>query len=136
MFLSFGLFAGSFTEFFNELQFVLNGDPYQQENTGDLVTLLVVIVGFFTSFYVASLAILPVTLTILIGEIMRWQGLTINLVMGGVVALATGLSIFSAQSQGLPSDGTLVVLLSTGFIGGFFYWLIAGRNAGKWLGER
>jgi hypothetical protein len=135
MFLSFGLFAGAFSEFFTELQLTLNGDPYQAEETGDLVTLLVVIAGFFTSFHVMSLAALPSAIAIAIAEMMRWRGLTLNLVLGGAVALFTGLSLYGSAREGLPSDGTLVVLLATGFIAGFFYWLIAGRNAGKWLGE-
>jgi len=140
MFLSFGLFAGAFGDFFTELQLTLNGDPYQAEETGGLVTLLVVVVGFFTSFHVLSVAALPSAITIAIAELMRWRGMTINLVLGGVVALFTGLSLYGSTRAGaemsLPSDGTLVVLLATGFIAGFFYWLIAGRNAGKWLGER
>lgn len=143
MFLSFGLFAGAFTEFFNELQLFLNEeiirDPYgEQLDTSPLVTLVVVIAGFFTSFHVMSLAALPTTIAIAIAELMRWSGLTINLVLGGLVALFTGLSIHGAtragSEQALPSDGTLVVLLATGFIAGFFYWMIAGRSAGKWLG--
>jgi hypothetical protein len=136
MFLSFGMFAGTFTEFFIELQFIFDGDPYADPaNTSPLVTFLVIIAGFFTSFHVASLATLPAAITIAIAELLRWQGMTINLVLGGLVSLFTGLSIYGSTKGGLPSDGTLVVLLATGFIAGFFYWLIAGRNAGKWLGE-
>ncbi|MGB7335549.1 MAG: hypothetical protein WBD01_07150 [Salaquimonas sp.] len=135
IFLSFGMFSNMFSEFFNELNWVVNGDPYRTEDTGGLVTGLVVIVGFFTSFYVLGLAALPAAIAIATAELMRWQSMTINLVLGGFVALATGLSLFGAQHDGLPSDGTLVVLLATGFIGGFFYWLVAGRSAGKWLGE-
>ncbi len=135
IFLSFGMFSNMFSEFFNELNWIVNGDPYTQEDTGGIVTVLVVISGFFSSFYVMSLAALPTTIAIATGELMRWQGMTINLVLGGLVALATGLSLFGAENEGLPSDGTLVVLLATGFIGGFFYWIIAGRSAGKWLGS-
>ncbi len=137
MFLSFGMFAGAFTEFFKELSWTLNGDPYHTDEMDGLVTLLVVIAGFFTSFHVASIAALPATIAIAIAEMMRWQGMTINLVLGGLVSLFTGLSLYGSLQTGvetgLPSDGTLVVLLATGFIAGFFYWLIAGRNAGKWL---
>ena len=31
-------------------------------------------------------------------------------------------------------DGVSLVLLSAGFVGAFFYWLIAGRGAGGWRG--
>lgn len=137
MFLSFGMFFGAFTEFFTELSWTLNGDPYHAEELDGLVTLLVVIAGFFTSFHVASIAALPAAIAIAIAEMMRWQGMTINLVLGGLVSLFTGLSLYGSlqtgANTGLPSDGTLVVLLATGFIAGFFYWLIAGRSAGKWL---
>lgn len=139
MFLSFGLFSGTFSEFFADLQIFLNDiDPYGEElDASPLVTLLVIIAGFFTSFHVMSLAILPTSIAIAVSEMMRWRGLTINLVLGGLVALFTGISLFGARQGGsadsLPSEGTLVVLLATGFIAGFFYWLVAGRNAGKWL---
>jgi len=135
MFLSFGLFAGAFTEFFTELQIIFDGEIYNDPaNTSPLVAFLVIIAGFFTSFNVASIATLPAAIAIAVSELMRWQGMTINLVLGGLVALFTGLSLYGSTRTGLPSDGTLVVLLATGFVAGFFYWLIAGRSAGKWLG--
>lgn len=137
IFLSFGLFAGAFTEFFAELQIFLNDvDPNAEEfDASAIVTLLVVVAGFFTSFHVMSLAALPTAIAIAIAELMRWRGMVTNLLLGGVVALSTGLSVYSEINDGLPSDGTLVVLLAIGFIAGFFYWLIAGRTAGIRLGE-
>ena len=135
IFLSFGMFSDAFNAFFADLSWTLNGDPYVAEEMDGLGTALVIIVGFFSSFYVAGLAALPTTIAIAIAELMRWQSMTINLVMGGIVSLATGLSVFTGKQDGLPSDGTLVVLLATGFVGGFFYWLIAGRSAGNWLGD-
>lgn len=135
LFLSAGIFGGMATEFLADLQWTIEGDPYLEPvDTSPLVTLLVVVIGFFTSFHVAGLAALPMLLAVGLAEFMHWRGMTINLVLGGLVALATGLSVFGdAGGEGLPSDGTLVVLLATGFVGGFFYWLIAGRSAGKWL---
>ncbi len=133
IFLSFGIFNDAFNAFFADLSLTFNGDPYVAEEMGDLGTALVIIIGFFSSFYVAGLAAMPTTIAIAIAELMRWQSMTINLVLGGLVALVTGLTVFAADLEGLPSDGTLVVLLATGFIGGFFYWLIAGRSAGNWL---
>ena len=135
LFLSAGIFGGMASAFLADLQWAIEGDPYMEPaDTSPLVTLLVVVIGFFTSFHVAALAALPTLLAVGLAEFMRWRGLTVNLVLGGAVALATGLSVFGETGgNGLPSDGTLVVLLATGFVGGFFYWLIAGRNAGKWL---
>lgn len=134
MFLSFGLAGGFFENFFRELNIIFEGDL---QDTGPIVTFLVLVFGFFSSFYVASLALLPAAIAIAIAELMRWQGLTINLVLGGFVALFTGITSYNVQhANGLPSEGTLIVLLAAGFIGGFFYWLIAGRSAGRWMGER
>lgn len=53
--------------------------------------------------------------------------------LGGLAALLSFWFRVDFSAQASISDGTLVVLLATGFIGGFFYWLVAGRNAGKWL---
>ena len=33
----------------------------------------------------------------------------------------------------MPNNGTITVSLAAGFVAAFFYWLIAGRNAGEWL---
>ena len=103
------------------------------EDTFPLVALAIAVAGVFSSVKIAGIAILPLSLTIAIAELMRWQSMTINLVLGGLVALFAGISVYSATQPGLPSDGTLIVLLATGFVGGFFYWMIAGRSAGKWL---
>ena len=130
LFISFGMFTGMFEQFFADVEYVLETDI---GDTGPIVALLVFGTSFFSSFKVASLAIIPIFLAISLAEGMRWQGLTINLVMGGLVSLFAGITAMPAASGGLPSDGTLVILLATGFISGFVYWLIAGRNAGKWL---
>lgn len=130
IFISFGMFTGMFEQFFADVEYVLD------TNIGDtdpIVALLVIGAGFFSSFKIVSLAIIPIFLAIAVAEAMRWQGLTINLVIGGLVSLFAGITSMPSANGGLPSDGTLVILLSTGFIGGFFYWLIAGRSAGNWL---
>lgn len=130
LFISFGMFTGMFEQFFAEVEYVLDTNI---GNTDPIVALLVIGAGFFSSFKIVSLAIIPIFLAIAVAEGMRWQGLTINLVMGGIVSLFAGITSMPSANGGLPSDGTLVILLSTGFIGGFFYWLIAGRQAGRWL---
>lgn len=130
LFISFGMFTGMFEQFFNDVEYVLDTNI---GDTGPIVTLLVIGTSIFSSFKVASLAIIPIFLAISLAEGMRWRGLTINLVMGGLVSLFAGITAMPTATGGLPSDGTLVILLATGFIGGFVYWLFAGRNAGLWL---
>ena len=132
IFLSAGLLNGFFNVFFFELNIAVDG---ALEDTGPLTTFIVFILGFLSSFYVASIAILPAAITIAIAELMRWKSMTANLVLGGLVGLFTGMSTYAQTRAGLPSDGTLIILLAAGFIGGFFYWLVAGRSAGNWLGE-
>lgn len=133
IFLSIGLFGGFFREFFTELNLLAEGDG---SAVGSLITLGVVFAGFISSFHVIGVALLPATIAIAITELMRWQGMVTHLILGGLVGLFAGISAFSVDHDGLPSDGTLIVLLATGFVGGFFYWLIAGRGAGTWLPNR
>jgi hypothetical protein len=130
LFLSAGLVGGVFDQFLIEMNEFGNSGHHDAE---PLVTVLVIFMGFISSFHVIGLAALPLTLAVVVAEGMCWQGMTINLVLGGAVALFTGLTAFGRVNHGLPSDGTIVILLTAGFIGGFFYWLIAGRNAGNWL---
>lgn len=130
IFISFGMFTGMFEQFFTDVEYVLETDI---GDTDPIIALLVIGAGFFSSFKIVSLAIIPIFLAICLAEGMRWQSLTINLVMGGIVSLFAGITAIPSSTGTLPSDGTLVILLATGFIGGFVYWLIAGRSAGLWL---
>ena len=132
IFLSAGLFNGFFNVFFFELNIAVDG---ALQDTGPMATFAIFILGFLSSFYVASIVTLPAVITIAVAELMRWQSITANLVLGGLVGLFTGMSTYARTHAGLPSDGTLIILLAAGFCGGFFYWLVAGRNAGNWLGE-
>ena len=126
VFVSFGMFGGFFEEILLGFEDLSDG----QFRSGDgLTAMLVVLAGFLTSPFLMGAALLPAAIAIAIAELMRWRGMTINLVMGGLVALFAGLTA-SHQPVG---EGTLVVLLATGFVGGFFYWLVAGRGSGRWL---
>lgn len=92
-----------------------------------------IFVGSYIAFAVGWTTLLPASILIAIAELMRWKSATVNLVLGGVCALFTGLASFHGPTDAIPSDSTLIVLLACGFIGGFAYWLIAGRSAGLWL---
>jgi len=122
IFLSFGLFTESVRGFFE-------GMP----NAGQLENGSIIFIGIYVSFAAARLAFFPAVITIAIAELMRWRGLTVNLVLGGLCALFAGLTRYPIGTAARPSDTTLIILLACGFIGGFVYWLIAGRRAGSWM---
>jgi hypothetical protein len=128
IFISFGLFGGYFRDLFQQAE-IAKGEA------APLATFAVFAVGILSSFQIASLALAPSALAVLVAELMGWRGLTINLVLGGLVGLATGWVVSGGEAGAeAMSQGTLLVLLATGFIGGFFYWLVAGRGAGSWRG--
>jgi hypothetical protein len=124
IFLSIGLFSG----YFAELAADLDMPPEGQQR---FAALAVLAVGLVSSFKIASLALSPSAVTIIAAELMAWRSLVSNLLLGGCVGLATGWIAAGGETIG---QGTVVVLLAAGFVGGFFYWLVAGRRAGAWRG--
>ena len=91
------------------------------------------VIAVFTGINLAGFTILPTTIAVAVTEMMRWQSLTVQLVLGGLCALFTMFAVLALPAGELPSNGTVIVALAAGFIAAFFYWLIAGRNAGEWL---
>ncbi|MEO0328596.1 MAG: hypothetical protein AAF217_08365 [Pseudomonadota bacterium] len=133
LFIGFGLISGMFPELLAS-----DGSSFFNDPDADfaILTVLTIGAGFVASIQLAGLALLPVTIAIAITELMRWQGMTVHLVLGGLCGLFTILSVFSLPTGQVPSQGTIMVSLATGFVSAFFYWLIAGRNAGNWLEEK
>lgn len=129
LFIGFGLASSIFAAGPADGGPVLFGPEFDQV----LVTAGTFIFGVFTSFKLASLAVLPVTIAVAVSEMMRWRSLTIHLVLGGVCGLFVMFSALSLPQGELPENGTVIVSLAAGFVAAFFYWLIAGRNAGEWL---
>jgi hypothetical protein len=94
---------------------------------------LALALGLVWSPFLATAAFFPALVAVFFAEWLRLRGLTVNLALGGVVALAaTWLHTDLALNQS-ATTGPLVVVLATGFVAGLCYWLVAGRNAGKWL---
>jgi hypothetical protein len=94
--------------------------------------------GLVGASIIGGLSFVPALIAVLVSEILRLRGIVFHLAAGGVIALglwvmqdaggqATGVQ---GASSGLPR-GSLVVL-AAGFVGGFVYWLLAGRQAGCW----
>lgn len=126
IFMTFGLFSGFFSDLFASSQ-------VPQADVAPLTAFAILVVGLLSSLQIASLAFAPAALAILVAELAGWQGLTVNLVLGGLVGLATGW-ILTGGDPGAISGGSALVLMSAGFVGSFFYWLVAGRGAGGWRG--
>ena len=127
MIFAYGVSSGVFAEF-------LGAENYAVlDNTEWGFTLLTIAtfgLGLIASFKLASLAILPIIVAIAIAEMMRWQGIVPHLILGGISALFVVFAQLPQETT--PSEGTLIVTLAMGFVGGFFYWLIAGRGSGVW----
>ena len=127
MIMSYGISSGLFVEFFGVETF----EAIDQTDWGYAILLIATVgIGFVTSFQLASLALLPIIVAIAATEMMRWNGMVTHLILAGVSALFVVFTQLPEET--IPSEGTLIVTLAMGFVGGFFYWLIAGRGAGRW----
>jgi hypothetical protein len=80
-------------------------------------------------FWIATIAFLPATIAIILAECLGWRSALYYLLVGGLIG-ATAIHL-TTQSGALDfADRPNVTLLAAGFVGGFVYWLIAGRLAG------
>jgi len=85
-------------------------------------------VSFVAAFVVGAVAGIPSFLMVLFAESFGWRSLILHVVFGALLgAVAVVLGIASPPPIE-PRD--LVIFSAAGAIGGFVYWLIAGRRAG------
>ena len=97
-------------------------------------------VAFFATSYVGAVAILPAAL-IAISEAARMRSFIYYGIGGALVALASYYgSDISFQLENTtdvtPVANALQLAAAAGILGGLAYWLIAGRNAGRWREPR
>ncbi|MEM7289092.1 MAG: hypothetical protein AAF412_01770 [Pseudomonadota bacterium] len=130
VFIGFGLANGLFIELFGPEG---KAELAASETGGLIIGTITFLLGIFASFQLAGLALLPVTIAIATTEMMRWRGMTTHLILGGLCALFVMFSTLNLPQGVMPGNGMVIVSLASGFIAAFFYWLIAGRNAGEWL---
>ena len=115
-------------------------EPWEE----DIFAIISMGVGLYSTMLIGSYGIGVIAIAIAISEMMRWQSMVSNVVLGGACAAFLAMTIFDKPISGTVTHdggslsngnyGPLLVALSAGFIGGFIYWLIAGRRAGDWLG--
>jgi hypothetical protein len=93
---------------------------------------IVILVG---ASVIAAIAIVPSLLLIALTEGFGWRSILVYGVLGAGLALALSYGLDFAGYVGDP-DSFLArereVLAASGIVGGFVYWLIAGRRAGSW----
>ena len=94
-------------------------------------------VAFFATGLVVAFALLPAVLVIVVSEAARMRSFIYYGVGGALVALASYYgSDISVQLENTtdvtPVGNTLQLAAAAGILGGLAYWLIAGRNAGRW----
>ena len=99
------------------------------------------IVSFFATSFVGAVAILPAALLIVISEAARLRSFLFYGVGGALVGLASyygsDISVRLENTTDVPPvANALQLAAAAGIIGGLVYWLIAGRNAGRWREPR
>jgi hypothetical protein len=81
------------------------------------------------TFWAGTIAFLPAAVAIILAETFGWRSALYYLLVGGLIG-ATAIHL-TTQSGALDfAERPHVTLLAAGFVGGFVYWLIAGRLAG------
>jgi hypothetical protein len=96
-------------------------------------------VSFFATSYIGATAFVPAVLLIVVAEVTRLR----NLLYYAAAGAAVGLTSFFGSNVELRLENTtdvtpvfhpLQLAAAAGIVGGLAYWLLAGRNAGRWRG--
>ena len=91
-----------------------------------------VLIGF-GFFFVSLLSLLPAMIVIALAEAFRLRSVVFYALAGGLEALALSYSLgFSYRPADAPLSPFFQAFAAAGIAAGFVYWLIAGRNAGRW----
>ena len=77
---------------------------------------------------VAAVVAIPAFVIIILAELFRWRSVFFYLIASALIGLAVGLA--SADQMEAQRENAAALLAAVGAVGGFVYWLIAGRSAG------
>lgn len=86
--------------------------------------------AFFGTLLVAHAALLPFLVLIILTEAFRMRALLLFMASGALIALYQLNA--HLQSSLSVEDNRVLVAAAAGAVGGFVYWLVAGRKAGDY----
>lgn len=100
--------------------------------------------AFFASTLTGGLAVLPVAILIVVAEAFKLRSLLVHLAAGAamlaLVYAGSGLAPRSYEESidhpPPPVSREIELAAAAGAVFGFVYWLVAGRNAGRWRERR
>jgi hypothetical protein len=93
---------------------------------------LQLLVGF-SFFFIALLALLPAIAVIALAEAFRLRSVVFYAAAGGLLAFALGHGLgFTSVPPDLALAPLVEAFAASGIVAGLAYWLIAGRDAGRW----
>lgn len=92
----------------------------------------------FVALFVGYFAFVPAATVILVAEILARRDWLFYAIGGGVVAAIFLAFLHEAADPGfeVTGAGPMLTVTGGGIVGGFFYWLSAGRWAGVWYGAK
>jgi len=101
-------------------------------------------IAFFGSVFTGALGLVPIIVLVVLAETFRVRSLLINTAAGAALIVAgyysSGLARPSYEESidnpPPPIPRQAEISAAAGAVGGFVYWLIAGRNAGRWRDRR
>ena len=115
---------------------VMQGDPGERVMFWGLA-----IVG---SVFTGAISILPLAISIAVAETFKIRSILVNMAAGALLLLAgyygSGLAR-PGYEESIDRPPPLIprqteIAAAAGAVGGLVYWLIAGRNAGRWRERR
>ena len=95
------------------------------------------VVSFFATSFIGATAFVPAVLLVVVAEVMRLRSLLYYAAAGAVVGLTSyyGSNVelrLENTTDVAPAFHPLQLAAAAGIVGGLAYWLLAGRNAGRW----
>jgi len=101
------------------------------ETSLDAVLTLLEVFASLVGGFTLTAALIPAVIVIILGEVMRLRSWMLYVLGGGVaMGMAAAVQGFDFELIDLAFPDFTLSLVSSGFVGGGIYWLLAGRRAG------